>query len=43
MSEYYERHYGVPPYQEDLMTVLMDKDTCNFTLAESNAARKVSC
>ena len=41
MSKYYERHYGVPPYQEDLMTVLMDKDTCNFTLAESNAARKL--
>ena len=41
MSKYYERHFGVPPFQEDLMTVLMDSETCNFTLAESNAARKL--
>lgn len=41
MNKYYERHYGTPPYQEDLMTVLMDPQTCGFTLAESNAARKL--
>ena len=41
MKKYYTRHYGTPPYQEDLMTVLMDEATCNFTLAESNAARKL--
>ena len=41
MSKYYERHFGVPPFQEDLMTVLMDEETCSFTLAESNAARKL--
>lgn len=41
MAKYYDRHYGTPPFQEDLMTVLMDEQTCNFTLAESNAARKL--
>ena len=41
LSKYYDRHYGVPPFQEDLMVVLMDKDTCGFSLAESNSARKL--
>lgn len=41
MSKYYERHFGTPPFQEDLMTVLMDKETCGFTLGESNLARKL--
>lgn len=31
---------GVLVDQETLMTILMDKDICGFTLAESNAARK---
>lgn len=41
MSKYYERHFGVPPFQEDLMVVLMDAETCGFALSESNAARKL--
>lgn len=41
MSKYYERHFGVPPFQEDLMTVLMDSETCGFALSESNEARKL--
>lgn len=41
IKKYYSRHHGVPPFQEDLMVVLMDKDVCNFTLADSNAARKL--
>ena len=41
MSKYYERHFGVPPFQEDLMQVLMDENTCGFALSESNAARKL--
>ncbi len=41
MAKYYERCYGVPVYQEDIMLVLMDKKVCNFTLGESNTARKL--
>lgn len=33
--------YGAPSSQEVLMTILMDEDTCHFTLAESNTARKI--
>ena len=33
--------YGVTPYQESMMRVLMDKDIANFSLAEANSARKI--
>ena len=33
--------YGVPPSQEQMMQILMDKDICGFTLGEANAARKI--
>lgn len=33
--------YGVISSQESVMILLMDKNICNFTLAESNAARKL--
>lgn len=41
LEKYYLPSYGTPPQQEDLMLTLMDKDVCDFTLGEANAARKV--
>ena len=41
LEPYFKQSYGVPPSQEQLMTMLMDKDICNFSLAEANAARKI--
>lgn len=41
VQKYYQNDYGVPPYQESVMRVLMDEEVCGFTLGESNAARKV--
>ena len=41
LEPYFLQSYGVPPSQEQLMTMLMDKDICNFSLAEANSARKV--
>ena len=41
LEPYFKSSYGVPPSQEQLMKMLMDKDICNFTLAEANAARKI--
>ena len=41
LEPYFLNSYGVPPSQEQLMTMLMDKNICNFTLAEANAARKI--
>ena len=41
LEPYFLKSYGVPPSQEQLMTMLMDKDICNFSLAEANAARKI--
>jgi len=41
LEPYYLSSYGVPPSQEQLMTMLMDKDICNFSLKEANAARKI--
>ena len=41
LEPYFLSSYGVPPSQEQLMKMLMDKDICNFTLKEANAARKV--
>ena len=41
LEPYFLNSYGVPPSQEQLMTMLMDENICNFTLAEANAARKI--
>lgn len=41
LEPYFKSSYGVPPSQEQLMRMLMDKDICGFTLAEANAARKI--
>ena len=41
LEPYFKSSYGVPPSQEQLMLMLMDKDICGFTLAEANSARKV--
>ena len=41
LEKYYLSTYGSPPQQENLMTILMDPDICNFSLAESNDARKI--
>ena len=41
LEKYMLTDYGAPSSQEVLMTILMDPDTCNFSLAESNAARKI--
>jgi len=41
LEPYYLKSYGMPPLQEDLMMILMDKDIADFTLAEVNDARKI--
>ena len=41
LEPYFLSSYGVPPSQEQLMTMLMDKDICDFSLKEANAARKI--
>lgn len=41
LEPYFLKSYGVPPSQEQLMTMLMDKDICNFSLGEANMARKI--
>ena len=41
LEPYFKSSYGVPPSQEQLMQMLMDKHLCGFTLAEANAARKI--
>ena len=41
VEPYFLQSYGVPPSQEQLMKMLMDKDICGFTLAEANDARKI--
>ena len=41
IEPYFKSSYGVPPSQEQLMMMLMDKDICGFTLAEANSARKI--
>ena len=41
LEPYFKSSYGVPPSQEQLMRMLMDKNICHFTLGEANAARKV--
>ena len=41
LEPYFLSSYGVPPSQEQLMTMLMDENICNFSLKEANAARKI--
>ena len=41
LEPYFKQSYGVPPSQEQLMKMLMDKDICGFTLGEANNARKI--
>lgn len=41
LEPYFKSSYGVPPSQEQLMKMLMDKDICGFTLAEANMTRKI--
>ena len=41
LEPYFKSSYGVPPSQEQMMLMLMDKNICNFSLAEANAARKI--
>ena len=41
LEPYFLKSYGVPPSQEQLMTMLMDEHICNFSLGEANMARKI--
>lgn len=41
LKPHFFRSYGVPPSQEQMMTMLMDENICNFSLKEANAARKI--
>lgn len=41
LEPYFLPDYGVPPSQESMMKMLMDKEICGFTLAEANGARKI--
>ena len=41
LKPHFLKSHGVPPSQEQLMTMLMDPEICGFTLAEANAARKI--
>lgn len=41
LEPYYLQDYGVPCNQEKLMAMVMDENISHFTLAESNATRKI--
>ena len=41
VTPHFSESYGVPPSQEQMMTMLMDKDICNFSLEDANGARKI--
>lgn len=41
LEKYYLSTYATPSQQEDMMQILMDKEVCDFTLAEANDARKI--
>lgn len=41
LEQYYLPANGMPAQQEDLMRILMDKNICNFSLADANDARKI--
>ena len=41
LEPYYLPAHAAPAQQEQMMLILMDPNICHFTLAESNAARKI--
>ena len=41
LEPYLKVDYGVTPYQESMVRVLMDENIAHFSLAEGNAARKI--
>ena len=41
LEPHFLKSYGVPPSQEQLMTMLMDENICHFSLKDANAARKI--
>ena len=41
LKPHFLKSHGVPPSQEQMMTMLMDKDICGFSLKDANAARKI--
>ena len=41
LKPHFLKSHGVPPSQEQLMTMLMDEKICNFSLKDANAARKI--
>lgn len=41
VEPYFLSSYGVPPSQEQLMKMLMDKNICHFSLKDANTARKI--
>lgn len=41
LKPHFARSHGVPPSQEQLMTMLMDENICGFSLKDANAARKI--
>lgn len=41
LEPHFKKSYGVPPSQEQLMTMLMDENICGFSLKDANAARKI--
>ena len=41
LEPYFLKSFGVPPSQEQLMLMLMDKNICGFDLKAANAARKI--
>lgn len=41
LEPYFKSSYGVPPSQEQMMLMLMDKHLCGFSLKDANKARKI--
>ena len=41
LEPHFLKSFGVPPSQEQLMTMLMDKNICHFSLKDANSARKI--
>ena len=41
LKPHFLKSHGVPPSQEQLMTMLMDSQICGFSLKDANAARKI--
>lgn len=41
LKPYFAQSYGVPPSQEQMMMMLIDKNLCGFSLKDANNARKI--